>query len=308
MISRRQFLRTTLVTSATVGLGLVSYDLRNDAYTSDFRLEQVTFTIPGLPRAFEGYRIGFLTDLHLGTWVPEEWIERALATLHKSGIDLLLLGGDYILVNDSSIWDLIGACRNPTFANLDKPLASQRIYESFARCMTGFTCPDGVLAVVGNHDHWNMFPLFQKAMANHPTVRVLINEEVSIRRGTEELLIYGVDDYLTGIPQLPQKKELQDGVAKRIILSHNPDYLATLLTYPEHHFSLALCGHTHGGQVVIPGLGPIAAQVLDRRFVSGAHQPNRDSIVYTSRGLGVVGLPFRMNCPAEVTVGTLRRA
>jgi predicted MPP superfamily phosphohydrolase len=92
-----------------------------------------------------------------------------------------------------------------------------------------------------------------------------------------------------------------------LIVSHNPDYISALLNRPEPAFSFAVCGHTHGGQIVLPVMGPIAAQIVDRRFVSGMQHVN-NRWVYTSRGLGVVGLPFRINCPAEVTVFTLTNA
>ena len=90
------------------------------------------------------------------------------------------------------------------------------------------------------------------------------------------------------------------------ILKDNPDYIPAILDNPGAKFSLALCGHTHGGQIVLPALGPIAAQVVDRRFVSGMTQIGERQI-YTSRGLGVVGLPFRLNCPPEVTILNLRK-
>lgn len=308
MISRRQFIRSAVYGSAALGAGLAFYDLKSEAYTSHFILEEASVPIQGLPPAFEGYRIGFLTDVHLGTWVPEAWIEQALQELKQRSINLLLLGGDYILVNESSIWDSLGIVRNQRFANLEKRVATEKIYTAFAECVSMFQCPDGILAVVGNHEHWNMLPVFENTMQRFPAIRVLRNQEVSITRGTQELVIFGVDDYLTGIPTTPPSRELPDGHAKRIILSHNPDYLTAILDEPQHEFSLALCGHTHGGQVIVPGLGPIAAQVVDRRFVSGACQAGENRLVYTSRGLGVVGLPFRINCPAEVTVFQLTRA
>lgn len=309
MLSRRQFLKAALVGSATVGTcvgaGLSLYDLQHEFYTSDFVLEDLTITIPGLPPAFNDYRIGFITDIHIGTWVPENWLERALAALEARRVDLLLLGGDYILVHETSIWDASGLIRNPRYSNLSKREAIPKIYLSFAELTARFRCPDGILAVVGNHDHWNSFSDFAAVMRNFPMIKLLINEEHALNRGRERLLIFGVDDYLTGIPSAPPIRELPDGIIKRIILSHNPDYLPAILKRPEIEFSLAVCGHTHGGQVVLPLLGPVAAQVVDRRFISGMSTVG-NSQIYTSRGLGVVGLPFRFNCPAEVTIFSLK--
>ena len=90
-------------------------------------------------------------------------------------------------------------------------------------------------------------------------------------------------------------------------MSHNPDYISRLLEIqPEYHFDLALCGHTHGGQIRLPGMGAVMSQIQDPRFVAGLVNINGKQ-VYTSRGLGVVGLPFRYDCPPEVTVFTLKR-
>jgi predicted MPP superfamily phosphohydrolase len=307
MVSRRQFLKSALAGGAAAGIGVSLYDLQNDAYTSEFLVEQIPVPVPGLPPAFSDYRIGFITDVHIGTWVPESWLERALDAVGALGIDLLLLGGDYILVHESSLWDALGLIRNPSFAGLSKRAAIPRIYAAFAQCAARFQCPDGIVAVVGNHDHWNGYPEFLRIMAGFPQIKLLINEEHSITRGEQQLHIFGVDDYLTGLPSAPPPRDLKDGRAKRIVLSHNPDYLPAILKRPEIDFSLALCGHTHGGQIVLPALGPVAAQVVDQRFVSGMCEVANKQ-VYTSRGLGVVGLPFRINCPAEVTVFTLQVA
>lgn len=307
MLSRRQFLKAALVGASTLGVGLSVYDLQHELHTSEFILEDIAVTIPGLPPAFNDYRIGFITDIHIGTWVPENWLERALASLEAGHIDLLLLGGDYILVHETSLWDAAGLIRNPSYANLSKREAIPKIYQSFAELASRFRCPDGILAVVGNHDHWNSFSDFLAVMRNFPTIKLLMNEEHTLHRGHEQLIIFGVDDYLTGLPSAPPIRDLPDGVTKRVILSHNPDYLPTILKQPELTFSLAVCGHTHGGQIVLPLLGPVAAQVVDQRFVSGMSSVG-ESQIYTSRGLGVVGLPFRFNCPPEVTIFTLKAA
>lgn len=306
MISRRAFLRSALVGGSAVGVGLAANDLRSDGPTSQFITENVTVKLADLPRAFDGYRIGFLTDLHIGIWVPEEWIHKALSVLSASDIDILILGGDYILVNESTLWQDCGIIRNERYATLSKPDAIPTIYSSFGKCFEGYHFRDGILAVVGNHDHWNSFPTFQRILKAFPDIHVLINDEVSISRGEQSLRFFGVDDYLTGLPTYPPELTEPRERSTRILVSHNPDYIPALLREPQHDFSLALCGHTHGGQIVLPVLGPVAAQVVDRRFVAGM-QTIGDKMVYTSRGLGVVGLPFRVNCPPEITIFTLKR-
>jgi predicted MPP superfamily phosphohydrolase len=134
-----------------------------------------------------------------------------------------------------------------------------------------------------------------------------LNEEVSVTRENESLDILGVDDFLTGFPIKPPPRRGPIATHTRILVSHNPDYVATLLKDDTHSFDIALCGHTHGGQVRIPGLTNTIIPVQDPRFLSGLTSLN-GPYVYTSRGLGVVGLPFRFNCPPEITIIDLKKA
>lgn len=127
-----------------------------------------------------------------------------------------------------------------------------------------------------------------------------------MQRGSESLLIFGSDDYLTGLPAVPPAAAIP-GVSARVLVTHNPDYVSEVLKRDAARFSLALCGHTHGGQVRLPGLISMAAPVRDTRFLAGLVQVD-GRWVYTSRGLGMVGLPFRVNCPPEITTIELKSA
>jgi predicted MPP superfamily phosphohydrolase len=306
MISRRAFLSSAALGGSLAAAGLAGKSLAVTSSTGDFIVEHRPISIANLPRAFDGYKIGFITDLHLSVWVPEAWIIGAIDAVIAADVDLLVLGGDYILVNESSLWQNLDIVRDKRFASLSKGDAIPQIYSTVAECFRGRVFRDGIVGVVGNHDRWNSFPTFESIFNRAPWIRILINEELSVSRGESSIRIFGVDDYLTGIPSTPPPLPSDQPDAIRIIVSHNPDYIATLLNAPEHKFSFAMCGHTHGGQIVLPVLGPIAAQVVDERFIVGQQNLER-STVYTSRGLGVVGLPFRYNCPAEVTVFTLTR-
>ena len=304
-LTRRSFLKFLGLGAATTGASASTAQLAHGIVQTDISTETVSVHIEGLPKAFEGYKIGFLTDIHLGIWITEDSIREALDLLVRQQVDILLLGGDFILVNDSSVLEQLGLIHNARYAAIEKPIATAMIYESIAGIFKDYqNFPDGIVAVVGNHDRWNLFPEFLKSFNRCPSVRLLINSETVVTRGNEELRFFGSDDYLTGIPTRPPPAPLADGHSKRILLTHNPDYVtATILEEPPS-YSLALCGHTHGGQIVLPLLGPIAAQVQDARFISGLSVVNGVH-VYTSRGLGYVGLPVRLRCPPEVTVVTL---
>lgn len=309
MISRRAFIKgAVLGASAAAATGAVYLDLATNAITGDIILEELTLTLPNLPAAYEGYKIGFLTDIHLGIWLSSDWIDRALKLITSKDPDILVLGGDYILLKDNPLLAPLGLSRNSSFTKLSLKDAAAAIYREVASIVSRYSFRDGIVGVTGNHDHWLYYPVFASTFSEFSGIKLLINQEHSIERNGEQISFFGVDDFLTGIPTPMPPRGIQNRQSTRILVSHNPDYVSTLLKDQRADFDLALCGHTHGGQIRIPGLGPLALQIKDPRFGSGLVRTTPNQYVYTSRGLGLVGLPFRFNCPAEVTVITLRSA
>ena len=301
MFSRRTFLKAASVGAAGFAVAAATRDMEANGYTGTPIIERIRLSIPNLPKEFASYRIGFLTDLHLGLWVPQSWITHALETVRDEKVDLLLLGGDYIFVSDNPLWSATRCIRNSDYLGMNRAEMASTAFADILRLISRHTFPDGTYAVVGNHEHWNSLELFSKASKEFPSIHVLINDEVSISRGGSSLDILGVDDHLTGFPIKPPPRRGPSGERVRILLSHNPDYVATLLEEEARAFDLALCGHTHGGQVRIPGLTGAIIPVQDPRFMAGLTSLS-SGYVYTSRGLGVVGLPFRVNCPPEITI------
>ncbi len=308
MISRRNFLRSGFCIGAGLVAGTAGYTTIARDETGSIVLETLAVRIPDLPAAFEGYKIGFLTDIHFGMWLPDEWVVRALELLKEQAVDLLVLGGDYIFLNDNPLWRRAGIIRNHALTEHAPRKAIPQIYSRLGAILGEFSFPDGAIGVPGNHDHWNSTSIFRSVFGALPGVKLLINEEHLISRGEHSLRIFGVDDFLTGIPTAPPQNESRAGYDTRIIVSHNPDYISLLTSrLPDYHFDLALCGHTHGGQIRLPYIGAVMSQIRDSRFVAGMVNVGR-KLVYTSRGLGVVGLPVRIDCPPEVTVFTAVRA
>jgi predicted MPP superfamily phosphohydrolase len=312
MLSRRSFLQGAGIVGVLSTAGLLSArDIITDSSTGAVQLEQVTIALKNLPHRFQGYKIGFISDLHLGIWVPERWITHAIETVQKAGAELLVLGGDYIGVPESRWWEEIGAVRNETYAGIPHKEVIPKIFQTVAKIVSGYSFTDGIFAVPGNHEHWNSTADFLKAFTSSVGFTLLINDVFTVRRGEDTLTFFGADDYLTGIPRLPHRSAIgtENEHNSNILVSHNPDHVSYGLRrdgalFP---FSLSLSGHTHGGQVCIPGLGPITYQVNDRRFGSGLISlDGRHS--YTSRGLGVVGVPFRIACPPEITILQLIRS
>lgn len=298
MLSRRALFKSATLAGTGIAVAAVTRDMRPDGYTGTPVLERLKLTIPDLPAPFQGYRIGYLTDLHLGLWVPQSWITEAIETLLREKVDILVLGGDYIFVSDNPLWETTGCIRNADYLDMSRAEMARKAFSDVCALIARYSFSDGIVGVVGNHENWNSIELFMAAARAHPSLRILVNESHRITRGDSSIELLGVDDFLTGFPSKPPPR----GTAStRILLSHNPDYVALLLEEEKNAFDLALCGHTHGGQVRVPGLMGVVIPVQDPRFMSGLTDIGT-GYVYTSRGLGVVGLPIRVNCPPEITV------
>lgn len=307
MLSRRTFITGAVCgAAASAATGAVYLDLATSTLTGDITVEEITLTLPGLSPEFDGYKIAFLTDIHLGIWLPSEWIVSALDLISSKNPDILALGGDYILLKDDPLLAPLKISRNSSFDNLPLKQAAAAIYREVASIISRYSFRDGTVGITGNHDHWLYFPVFASIFSEFSGIKLLINQTHTVNRKGKELCFFGVDDYLTGIPTWMPPRVPDAHGCTRVLLSHNPDYVSALLRAGRADFDVALCGHTHGGQVRLPGFGPLALQIEDPRLGGGLVRTGSDQYVYTSRGLGLVGLPFRFNCPPEVTVVTLR--
>ena len=254
--------------------GLYHRGVRN---ALDIELTEVELEFDNLPPDFDGYRILQISDPHLDALAD---LAPNIANLIKGAdVDLCVLTGDY---------------RFRVHGSFDK------VREAFATVFAAISARDGIYAILGNHDSVQMVPMFEELGA-----RVLANQTLTLSRNQSSLHITGVDDvyyYFT------------DDAATA--LTHAPEgFRIALIHSPElaHHASRAkidfyLTGHTHGGQVCLPGGYPIVTHSLaDKRFASG-HWTLVGMKGYTSRGAGVSGLPVRFNCRGEVTIFTLRTA
>ncbi len=290
MLSRRNFLKGLAATTLLPG-GLLSA-------TSNI-VETSKITLPFSKKApkFRKYKIAYLSDLHLGPFLPEEWLEESFAIIKQAQPDLLLLGGDYLNIPDSTVARLYPH-RNDLFNGLSDTQIARRVFQIIIEKIKTLSIPDGVVAIFGNHDRWVAPEECQKAFVKNGCT-FLVNEQTAIWRGQEKILIYGVDDFWTGIPQY---KNIPDRPGQiKILLSHNPDYVSELKKYDKLNFDLSLCGHTHGGQLILPVIGGLFYNVSDTSLAVGMHNLI-EKLVYTSRGIGVVGPPYRLNCPPEVTI------
>lgn len=243
---------------------------------------ETTVTAVRMPGHRNGQiRVLQLTDLHASWAVPLQFIETAIATGLAQGPDLVCLTGDFITHReDFELKSYLAVLRS---------LASKR----------------PTYAVLGNHDS-GVYGVRRTGYLGSETVvkllhdagvRVLHNRAERVEIKGQMLQIAGVGDYWTEEVEPWLAFQSLDPGEPTLLLSHNPDSKDVLGTYPWH---LMLCGHTHGGQVIIPFEGPRYAPVRDKRFVAGLRGWN-DKQIYVSRGVGNL-MSVRFQCRPEVTI------
>ena len=292
-IGRRNFLKGILSTSALSVTGC-SQGFKRD----DLIVKNISIPLADRAKEFKNYRIAFLSDLHHGPFLPIAWLESTIDFLSSVDFDLLLLGGDYLNVPDDPFKVQIYPWHNQNFKAAMPRVMAKKIYTELTAEFSKYIPQDGAIAVYGNHDVWiakkECEDIFKKSK-----IQLIENNVVEIKRGNQNLNIHCVADYWTSFPKLSNKQTDLD-----IILSHNPDFVSEVINTKQSKFDLALCGHTHGGQIRLPFFGGIYYNIADTKFSSGLVKVD-DSYVFTSNGIGTVELPYRYNCPPEVCLITL---
>lgn len=241
-------------------------------------ITRLTLAIPRLPEDFEGFRLVQLSDLHCDP-VPLADLQAALTLAQNLRPDLFVLTGDYVLRSAASIFDL-------------------------APALAGLQAPHGVMAVLGNHDYWTNARTVHRGLTS-AGITTLVNQGVMLRRGAGQLYIAGVDDGWSGAPDLASALADCPAETPAIVLWHEPDFADE--TAREARVVLQLSGHSHGGQVRLPGLGALVLPQFGRKYDMGLYQVG-GLWHYTNRGLGYIWPPVRFNCPPEITAVTLTRA
>jgi len=247
--------------------------------------------IEGLPAAFDGMRIAQLSDLHLDEFTEPFFLRDAVDRVNKLNPDIVFLTGDFV-----------------TWGISTKNFAEGAAWQC-ANILTGLTCPNRY-AILGNHDVKVDGRLVATALIDNGT-KVLINSCEPIERAGARFWVAGFDDPVEGDPDpdlaIPARiRNIPDEPV--VALCHAPDYADDLLAHPAGRaVKVMLSGHTHGGQVRIPFAGATLLPPLGKKYVEGWFHMGGMQL-YVNRGLGTVGVPFRFDCPPEITLFTLRAA
>ncbi|NBW39659.1 hypothetical protein EBR25_01510 [bacterium] len=306
-MKRRDFLKLGLFSGAT-GLGLLSvanspskatpYISSSSGFTTGIlEITEVSIPLPEHLERFDNLQLAFITDIHHGAAMDPKWLTTIKEVVNARKVDIILLGGDYIWAPDSALIQAITPRRNSLFRELKGEELVASIYTDLFQTLAEFQSRYGIFGVRGNHDCWHS-PQQASLLFHKYTGELLVNQRSDIMldgMGTIELA--GADDYWIGMPQPPKFSDNKNSL--KIFLTHNPDHLVEECEGTIPKDALVLCGHTHGGQVSLPTLGVLTYNIRSKEYGYGLNIVDNFT-VFTSRGIGVVELPFRYNCPQEV--------
>jgi len=283
---RRHFLERTATAAAAVPFVAGAYGLLYGRL--NLETTEVPIRLSRLPKAFDGFRICQLSDIHIGPFMPVEEIRRYVAIANALKPDLTVLTGDFVTFD---------------------PSPQRAVVEA----LSGLRAPFGVFGCLGNHDAWARVEDSITALFQQTGVRILRGEAVPIVASGEALNLIGVDFQSAhrfgpsaAVPNLLGNIK---GFVRRdqvnILLSHNPD---TFDRAAELGVDLSVAGHTHGGQLALEFISPeIAPSRLVTPYVAGLFQKPGGQL-YVNRGIGTIGVPIRVGAPPEITLYKLTRA
>ena len=266
MISRRTVLKAAAAGAigAAAGGGALYFTQRRG-----ITLTRADIPVDGLSPAHAGLKIGLITDVHRSRWVDHEDVRQAVGLLEAERPDLIVLGGDYVTWGD------------------------RRFVGPAAEALAGLSAPEGVFGILGNHDDAVDMPAALAARG----IQMLKNARTRLTIRHEPLELLGISFWTRRQSEIAALTRGARGPI--VLLAHDPRRFdeAERLKIP-----LVLSGHTHGGQVVLPMLGAVAARKFP--IVAGVARKGATTI-FVSRGVGTVYVPVRINCPPEVAMLTL---
>jgi uncharacterized protein len=247
--------------------------------------------LPGLPSAFDGFRIAQISDIHMDEFTEAFFVRDVVNRVNSLNPDAVFLTGDFVTAEFASTKFAIGAAWQ------------------CAGILNELTCRQRY-AVLGNHDCMIGADEVSEALTDND-ILVLRNYYMPLECSGSRIWLAGLADPVQGSPDpeatIPAsiRNIPQEPI---ILLCHAPDYVDDLLTLASGQaVSLMLSGHTHGGQVRLPLIGPMILPRMGRKYIKGWFRFGRLQM-HVNRGIGTVGVPFRLDCPPEISMLTLRSA
>ena len=244
--------------------------------TERIQVRHNAVTLAGLPPSFAGFTILHISDMHVD--INQGAMHRLIELLHDIDYDVCVLTGDY---------------RGRTFGSFDETLLGMSQVRAHL--------DDPVFGVLGNHDSICMVPALEDM-----GIRMLLNESITIRRAAAHIHMAGIDDaHYFRVDNIEKASADVPRDEFSVLLSHTPEIYRLAA---RADFNLVLSGHTHGGQICLPGRIPITLDSDLPRSMGSGPWAYRNLVGYTSVGVGSSVVPVRFNCPPEITLHHLHCA
>jgi len=240
-----------------------------------FEIKQISITLPQLDRAFRGYRIVQISDLHAGDKIDRTHLNKVIDAVNDQKPDLVVITGDHVS---------------------RMPRRHIELLDIYSRLHPH----DQTVAVLGNHDVYNDATPIRTALKT-AGVTLLENNIYTLKRDNATLHIAGVGDVFAKEDRLDRVLAQLPATGAAIMLAHEPDFADEAAA--TKRFGLQLSGHSHGGQLRFPFFDGYVPE-LAQKYPLGRYQVG-DMIQYTNRGIGTVKIYARFNCRPEISVFTL---
>ena len=277
-LTRRAWIRTMIYSSFffTSAVACVS--------SKQLEIVRTDLPIKGLPKEADGLKIGVMSDFHAGAFDNKEIILQSIAAINAEQCEIITILGDYM-----------NAQTTRDSKSLEK---NSYIFEA----LRSLVAPQGIYAVLGNHDHWIDAHFVQDKLSNLPA-QILTNRNIILDNG---LAMAGIDDLLKGSPDLRKAMANIPPEITTILLSHNPD--VNLQLNDEARICLVISGHTHGGQIRIPFAKWAPWVPCSLRYrQSGLIRETIERSTFVTKGIGTTIIPLRVACPADIAILRLLR-
>jgi predicted MPP superfamily phosphohydrolase len=286
--ARRQFLESAATATAAVPFVAGAYGLLWGRLNLEVTRQPIR--LARLPRAFHGFRIAQLSDIHVGPFMSEDEIRKYVKIGNSLKADMVALTGDFVTWDAATVQAVVSA-------------------------LSGLKAPFGVYGCLGNHDAWADAEDSISELFRDCGIDILRQANVPIQSGGDSFNLMGIDfansrsmsageGHMSSL-RLEGIEKLMTPGATNILLSHNPE------TFPraaELGIDLSLAGHTHGGQLALEFISPeLAPTRIVTPYVAGWFERPGGQL-YVNRGIGTIGAPMRVGAPPEITVYELVRA
>src|SRR5215203_3723851 len=244
-----------------------------------FKVETVRLTLKRLSKAFSGFRVVQISDIHMGGWMNVNRLQQVADIIKAQKPDVLLITGDFTIGHEYTE-------------------STQQYLNDFKEVFSPLAASIPTYAVLGNHDYWANARAVRTVLSTC-AITDLTNSVFTVTRNGASLYLCGVDDVWEGNVRLDDVTAKLNDHSAAILLAHEPDYAD--VSASTEKFDLQVSGHTHGGQIVLPFFGAPILPYLGRKYPSGLYEIG-SMYQYTNRGVGMARLPVRWNCPPEITL------